>query len=91
MEKLNVGASMRWLVIYSWKTDYFTSDFIKQCKQNPNVPQDISKDTQFIIKHSHEGGLYSQVVRIYHYIQKTKDTKEPFAEEEDHNNNKNEH
>ena len=78
-------------MIYSLKTDYFTSDFTKQCKQNPNVPQDISKDIKFDIKHSHEGVLYSHVVRIYHYIQKTKDTKETLAEKEDHNNNKNEY
>ena len=32
------------------KYNYFTSDFIKQCKQNPNFPQLILKETKNIIK-----------------------------------------
>ena len=34
----------------SEKADYFTSDFLKKCKNNPNVPQFILKDTNIITK-----------------------------------------
>ena len=47
------------------KTDYFTPYFIKYCKQNPNVPQGISKYTKNIVKKlAIEVGLYSKVVKI---------------------------
>ena len=36
--------------IFSEKTDYFTSDFLKQLKKNPNVLQVLLKDTKSIIK-----------------------------------------
>ena len=46
-------------MIYYLKNDYFTSDFLKKCKQNPNIPQDISKETRYIIKQSAlKGVLY---------------------------------
>ena len=58
------------------KTDYFTSDFLKECKNNPNVPQGLLKDTKSIIKQiSLEGGLYSQALKIRRSIQNTKFTK----------------
>ena len=47
------------------KTDYFTPYFLKYCKQNPNVPQGISKYTKNIVKKlAIEVGLYSKVVKI---------------------------
>ena len=60
MGKVNGGASMRSLMIYIFFADHFTSDFLKQCKKNSNVPQDISKDTKNIIKQFSLGDvLYS--------------------------------
>ena len=70
-----------------WKTDCYTWWFLKQCKKNLNVPQNISQDTKYCIeKHSLKGGLYSQVVRIRRSIHKSKVAKEPLVEEEDNNN-----
>ena len=74
-----------WYIIL--KTDYFTSDFLRQCKHNPNILQEISKDTKNIIKQIYlEGELYSQIAKIYHYIQKTKVTKENLVKEKYQNN-----
>ena len=41
MGEINGGESMRWLIICYLKTDYFTSYFLKQCKNNPNVQQGL--------------------------------------------------
>ena len=69
------------------KKDNFTSDFLKQCKQNPDVPKDISKDSKYIIKRVDlKGRLYSQVVRIRRCIQNNEFNKKPLVEDEDHNN-----
>ena len=35
MEKLNGGASMRWLVFLNG--DYFATEYLQQCKQNENI------------------------------------------------------
>ena len=74
-------------MIYSFKTDDFTSDFLKKCRHNPNVPQGLSKDTKNVIKQiAPERGLYSQVLNIRRSIQKTGVVKEPLVEDENHNN-----
>ena len=43
--------------IFSQKTDYFTSEFLKQCEHNPNVPQDISRETKYLIKNCSLGRI----------------------------------
>ena len=51
------------------KYDYFTTDFLQQCKRNANIPQFLLKKTNNILKEIDlKDGLYSQVVIIWHYI-----------------------
>ena len=67
--------------------DYFTSDFLKQCKHNANVPNFLLKYTNNIIKQiALEGGFYLQVLIIRHYIMKSKFKKQAFFEKKDQNN-----
>ena len=68
-------------------SDYFTSDFLKQCKQNENFPQFLLKYIKDIIKQIYlVGRLYSQVVMIRGFVLKTKVAKEDFVKDEYQNN-----
>ena len=84
----------QWRIIYEGvhetffkNADYITSDFLNQCKHNPNVKQFIFNEINNNIKEIDlEVILYLQVVMIRRYIMNTKVIKEAFVEDKDQKN-----
>ena len=70
------------------KADYFTNEFLQQCKQNANIPQFLTRETKNIIKEmALVGRLYSQVLMIRRSIINTKVTKEALVKYKENNDN----
>ena len=64
-------------MIFSLKNDYFISEFLKQCKHNPNVTQDISKQIKYLIKNCSQRRIvftYCEYLPFYSEDQGFKET-----------------
>ena len=69
-----------------WKTDYLTPEFLKQCNQNPNFPQNISQNTKYCIKMLSEAGFIHRILQSTVLFRIPRSLRNIWVEEEYHNN-----